>query len=347
MGDLSLRILTAFVLAVGLVAGLPAVSAQESIKLDSYAEWKRGGELLVDGQRVRVNAATKWKGKHTSIEAVPLGDEVRVTGTRQSDGTVLAREIDVRPNGANALFESDVMAGTAELEAAWLRNRQAFEPGEGGKVARIGEIADSGAKVDRVRRLVSRLAPPYVPQDKLRVYVIDNKEWNAMAMGNGAIWVFSGIMDDMSDNQLAVVVGHELAHYTHEHSRRQARRGIWTQLGGLAAILSAEAIDNDALRASVADRRRAQPLGAQRGIWPGSRGPGRPRGPALCARSRLPRGRCARGVAAVPGKVRPGRPAHQLLLLGSLAGLGAQAQPRTRDCEQLPLTRMAGRRCRR
>lgn len=72
-----------------------------------------------------------------------------------------------------------------------------------------------------------------------------------MAMGNGAIWVFSGIMDDMPDNQLAVVVGHELAHYTHEHSRRQARRGIWTQLGGLAAILGAEAIGNDAVRASV------------------------------------------------------------------------------------------------
>ena len=33
-----------------------------------------------------------------------------------------------------------------------------------------------------------------------------------MAMGNGAIWVFSGIMRDMPDEQLAIVVGHELAH---------------------------------------------------------------------------------------------------------------------------------------
>jgi Zn-dependent protease with chaperone function len=227
------------------------VSAQESVRLDSYAEWKRDGALVVDGQRVRADASTKWKGKHASLQAVPLGDEVRVVGIRQADGTVLARQIDVRPNGANALFEADVMAGTAELEAAWLRNKLAFEPREGGQVAKIGEVADEGPKVDRVRRLVSRLAPPYVSRDKLRVYVIENKEWNAMAMGNGAIWVFSGIMDDMSDNQLAVVVGHELAHYTHEHSRRQARRGIWTQLGGLAAILSAEAIGNEAVRASV------------------------------------------------------------------------------------------------
>lgn len=251
MGDLSLRILTGFVLVVGLAGGLPAVAAQESVKLDSYAEWRRNGALVVDGQRVRADASTKWKGKHTSVETVPLGDEVRVVGIRQADGVVLARQIDVRPNGANALFEADVRTGTAELEAAWLRNKLAFEPRDGGQVAKIGEVADEGPKVDRVRRLVSRLAPPYVPRDTLRVYVIQNKEWNAMAMGNGAIWVFSGIMDDLSDNELAVVVGHELAHYTHEHSRRQARRGIWTQMGGLAAILSAEAIGNEAVRTSV------------------------------------------------------------------------------------------------
>ena len=107
----------------------------------------------------------------------------------------------------------------------------AFEPGANGKVR--------GSAKWRMRRrrgpraaLVNRLAPPYVPRDQLRVYVIDNKEWNAMAMGNGAIWVFSGIMRDMPDDQLAIVVGHELAHYTHEHSRRQARRGVWTQLAG-------------------------------------------------------------------------------------------------------------------
>ena len=105
--------------------------------------------------------------------------------------------------------------------------------------------------MDRVRGLINNLAPPYVSRDNLRVYVIDNKEWNAMAMGNGAIWVFSGIMRDMPDDQLAIVVGHELAHYTHEHTRRQARRAIWTQLAGVAAIVSAQAIDNDAARASA------------------------------------------------------------------------------------------------
>jgi Zn-dependent protease with chaperone function len=251
VGDRVLVGLTGLVLVVGLAAGEPQLSAQQGVRLDSYAEWKRDADLVVDGQRVRATPRTKWKGKYRSVAEVPLGDEVRVQGVRQSDGVVLASEIDVRPNGQNALFEADVRNGTTELEAAWTRDKLAFEPGTGGKITRIGEVADAGPDVDRVRRLVNRLAPPYVPRDALRVYVIDSKEWNAMAMGNGAIWVFSGIMRDMPDDQLAIVVGHELAHYTHEHSRRQARRAIWAQLAGVAALISAEALDNDAARAGA------------------------------------------------------------------------------------------------
>jgi Zn-dependent protease with chaperone function len=257
-GDRALTVVLAGVLVVGLVAGAGGVSADKAadqgsppssdVKLDSYAEWKLPGALVVDGQRVVVGPATKWKGKFSTLDAVPVGYEVRVQGTRQASGTVLAREIDVRPNGS-ALFEPEVQKGTDELEGLWLRNRAAFEADGNGRKVEIGEIEESGRRVERVRGLVRRLAPPYVDQSKLRVYVIDNKEWNAMAMGNGAIWVFSGIMDDMSDDELAIVVGHELAHYTHEHSRRQMRKGMWIQMGNLAALAAAEAIDNRGLRA--------------------------------------------------------------------------------------------------
>jgi Zn-dependent protease with chaperone function len=175
---------------------------------------------------------------------------VRVLGIRQADGSVLAREIDVRANGL-ALFEADVQQGTSELEGMWLRAGEAFEADGRGSKKAIGNIERDGARVARVERLIRRLSPPYVDQSKVRAYVIDNKEWNAMAMGNGAIWVFNGIMNDMSDDELAIVVGHELAHYTHEHSRRQMRKGMWAQMGGLAAILASEAIDNDGLRAAA------------------------------------------------------------------------------------------------
>jgi Zn-dependent protease with chaperone function len=250
-GDRALRALLGIV-AAGLVAtgGVAAEKAgTETVDLgSSYAEWKQPGAVIVDGQKVVVDRATKWKGKFASLDAVPLGHEVRVKGVRQASGDVLAREIDVRPNGT-ALFEPEVQQGTNELEGLWVRNRTAFEADGRGRRIEIGRVEDSGRRVQRVREMLRRVAPPYVDQSKLRVYVIDNKEWNAMAMGNGAIWVFSGIMDDMSDDELAVVVGHELAHYTHEHSRRQMRKGLWIQMANIATVVAAESIDNDGLRA--------------------------------------------------------------------------------------------------
>ena len=248
-GDRALMFMLAGIVAIGVLAGTGDLSAQSgTVKLNRYAEWKRAGVLVVDGQRVTADAATKWKGKYSTLAAVPIGDEVRVTGTRLPSGEVLAREIDVRPNG-KALFEAEVQQGTSELEGMWLKNRAAFEADANGRKVEIGEIEEAGGRVARVRHIVGRVAPPYVDQSKLRVYVIDNKEWNAMAMGNGAIWVFKGIMDDMSDDELAIVVGHELTHYTHEHSRRQMRKGLWIQMGSLAAVAAAEAIDNNQLKA--------------------------------------------------------------------------------------------------
>lgn len=250
MGDRALLALMGLVLVVGLAAG-PGAAADQGVRLDGYAEWKRDGRLVIDGQVVGASAATKWKGNYSRVADVPLGDEVRVQGVREADGAILATAIDVRPNRHDALFEADVRSGTTALETAWTRNRLAVEPGPRGAVRTIGAVAESGPAVDRARRLVNRLAPPYVSRDQLRVYVIDNDEWNAMAMGNGALWIYSGLMRDLPDDQLAIVVGHELAHYTHEHSRRQARRGVWMQLAGLAAIIGAQAIDSTAARAGA------------------------------------------------------------------------------------------------
>jgi Zn-dependent protease with chaperone function len=249
-GDQGIAALLALVTAIGLTVHAASLRAQESVKLDSYAEWSRPGELVVDGQRVRVDQRTKWKGKFSRLEDVPLGFEVRVQGARLADGAVLARELDVRPNGT-ALFEAEVRQGTNELEGLWLRAGEAFEADPRGTRKPIGEIERDGPRVGRIERMIRRMAPPSVNQSEVRVYVIANQEWNAMAMGNGALWVFDGIMKDMSDDELAIVVGHELAHYTHEHSRRQMRKGIWAQLGSLTALVAAEAIDNDGLRAAA------------------------------------------------------------------------------------------------
>ena len=45
-----------------------------------------------------------------------------------------------------------------------------------------------------------------------------------MAMDNGAVWVFEGLMHSASDDELAIVLGHELAHFTHEHGRQNSSK---------------------------------------------------------------------------------------------------------------------------
>jgi Zn-dependent protease with chaperone function len=80
------------------------------------------------------------------------------------------------------------------------------------------------------------------------VHVVRTEEWNAAAMGNGSIWVYSGLVDEMGDDELAIVLGHELAHYSHEHSRRAAKSGMWMQFLGLGALVAADRIDSEAGR---------------------------------------------------------------------------------------------------
>jgi hypothetical protein len=64
------------------------------------------------------------------------------------------------------------------------------------------------------------------------VRVVKTKDWNASAMANGAVWVYTGLMDAMDDDELSIVMGHELAHYSYEHIRRnQSRAGLWLHPG--------------------------------------------------------------------------------------------------------------------
>jgi Zn-dependent protease with chaperone function len=89
----------------------------------------------------------------------------------------------------------------------------------------LGELLTSGPEFDRVARITSHLMPSYLDASAIRVYVVDTEEWNAAAMGNGAVWIYAGLLEAMSDDELAVVIGHELAHVTHEHARSSWRCG--------------------------------------------------------------------------------------------------------------------------
>jgi Zn-dependent protease with chaperone function len=240
---------TSLAIAVAVLSLMPALaSAQKVETFKGYAEWRHGSALVVDGQQILVDERTKLKGAaRDGLYAVELGWEVTAKGSRLPDGTVLARELEAKPNGTGA-FETDIVEACDMQERQWLRDGAVTEEDEDGRETLIGRIEDSGARVARVERILARITPPYVDRSRYRVYVVDSREWNAMAMANGSIWVFRGLLDDMTDDEVALVVGHELAHVTHEHLRRENTKSMWIQGLTLLGVVAAETIDNDAAR---------------------------------------------------------------------------------------------------
>jgi Zn-dependent protease with chaperone function len=240
----------ALLLGAGLVAFAPALWAQEEEggrgeKVDGYLEWRIGDCVIADAQRVCPGPKLKLKGEKgvKSLDQVPLGYEFKAKGKRQRDGSLLATEIEAKPNGA-AMFEGEVRAATDQAEA------QARQQGRFGDPKQpVGKLLESGPQVERVRTIVDNLLPEYIPRESVRSYVIENKEWNAFAMGNYSIYVFSGLLDDLDDDEVAIVLGHELVHASHEHSRKQFKRDMWIQLAMLGALGAASTIDNDTQQA--------------------------------------------------------------------------------------------------
>jgi Zn-dependent protease with chaperone function len=224
--------------------------------VQGYAEWIRDGHLIVGGQRIAWDGNTRLRaGRVRSPRDVPIGAEITAKGVRTAEGILFAREIQAKLNGV-ALYENDARRVSAELEETYVRVGRMFEFDSRGMPFEIGRVLSSGPDVDRVRRIVNRLAPPSLDIRSVRLYVVETQEWNAKAAGNGAIWVFTGLLASMSDDELAIILGHELAHYTHEHMRRRFKTAMLTQLVGVAADVALTNMGDGAARAVLTDGAR-------------------------------------------------------------------------------------------
>lgn len=98
-------------------------------------------------------------------------------------------------------------------------------------VNKVGNhIADAVKKYFAEKNLTSQL-----DGYKWEFHVIESKEVNAWCMPGGKVVVYTGILPlTKTENGLAVVLGHEIAHAVAKHGNERMSQGLLTQLGGVA-----------------------------------------------------------------------------------------------------------------
>ena len=93
-----------------------------------------------------------------------------------------------------------------------------------------GNVNRNAAQYERVKAISSRLIQqvavfrPDARNWAWEVNVLTSPEVNAWCMPGGKIAVYTGLIEklNVSDNELAAVIGHEMAHALREHSRERA-----------------------------------------------------------------------------------------------------------------------------
>jgi hypothetical protein len=216
------------------------------VKVDGYLDRIEDEYAFVDGAKVVLQPNTALAGKgqiFTSLKNIPLGSLLELKGVRQN-GIVSIKQGTVRQN----VFTSHEDELIKKLE------RGLTVPPEGklGAGVKIGEqtykVVEDLDVNSFINTLGNRIVPRYLqklpPGDRnkivFRFYVLEDETPNAVALPDGSVFVHTGLLKRLENEaQVAIVLGHEIAHVTNEHIRRRdeaaAKQAIIAGVIGTAA----------------------------------------------------------------------------------------------------------------
>lgn len=136
-----------------------------------------------------------------------------------------------------------------------------------GQARQQGALAPAGhPQLLRLRAIAQRLVPyaarwnPRAAQWRWEVNLLSSDQVNAFCMPGGRIAFYTGILDQLrlNDDEVAAVMGHEIAHALREHGRERAAKANATSLGarlagaGLSAWLGIDPRLTDAVTGQAA-----------------------------------------------------------------------------------------------
>ncbi len=259
---------------------LTNISSDGSMKIEGLYEGMEEDIVVIDGYKVKLMPGVKpvgkkgWGSKKCDCKGLvvpnfqtpltpPGSFFVTISGKMKGDGIIYAEEVELCRNTFGkperellSSVNGNLTDGTSALSnipSELASVNMSLYNGEikvGQYSYKLTDDIELQGYVNKVgyRVLPSRLKKKQAEQGPVyyRFYVIDDPVPNAFAFPNGMIFVHTGLLEIMENEaQLAAVLGHEIAHVTHEHGReRYETNKLVGAVGDLAGTLVGESLQD-------------------------------------------------------------------------------------------------------
>jgi len=176
---------------------------------------------LIDALKPDVaHAAPRWPARRAFLLAAGAG----------ASGVALA-QVDV---GSASSLRKLVPAETLETSARQQYAQVLAEARSKGALA-----PDGHPQLQRLHAIAKKLIPHTLPWNarardwKWQVNLINSRQINAWCMPGGKIAFYTGILDQLQldDDEVAMIMGHEMAHALREHARERLAKSQATSIG--------------------------------------------------------------------------------------------------------------------